>query len=59
MKDKLTKTSFGILFLASFGSLIADAHVYFPDYQEYIAGFGIVVGIALSLLGLKLFMEGK
>ncbi len=58
MKQLLT-TSFGILFLASLGSLIADAHVFFPQYQEIIAGSGIVIGLALSLLGLTLYLRGK
>jgi hypothetical protein len=56
---RLLNTSFGILFLASLGSLIADAHVFFPQYQEIIAGSGIVIGLALSLLGLTLYLRGK
>jgi hypothetical protein len=57
--NRLTKTSFGVLFLASLGSLIADAHVYFPEYQEYIAGTGITIGLVLSIIGLKLYLNGK
>lgn len=55
----LVKTSFGILFLASLGSLIADAHVFFPQVQEYVAGTGILIGVLLSGAGLNLFLKGK
>lgn len=58
MRD-LYKTSFGILFLASVGSLIADAHVFFPEVQEYIAGFGIITGVLLSGLGWAMYLRGK
>jgi len=57
--SKLVRTSFGILFLASLGSLIADAHVFFPAYQEWIAGSGIIVGLVLSAVGWKMYLEGK
>lgn len=57
--EQLFRTSFGILFLASLGSLVADAHVFFPQYQEIIAGTGILIGIVLSAAGLSLFLRGK
>lgn len=57
--EKLMKTSFGVLFLASLGSLIADAHVFFPEYQHYIAGTGIAIGLVLSYIGLRMYLEGK
>ena len=57
--QKLLKTSFGVLFLASLGSLIADAHVFFPSYAELIAGSGIVIGLILSAIGWKMFLDGK
>lgn len=59
MSKLFMKTSFGVLFLASLGSLIADAHVFFPEYQEYIAGTGIFIGLALSAFGGYLFVKGK
>jgi hypothetical protein len=57
--EKLFKTSFGVLFLASLGSLIADAHVFFPNYEEIVAGSGIFIGLVLSLIGLKMYMNNK
>jgi hypothetical protein len=55
---RITRTSFGVLFLASLGSLLADAHVFFPDYQEWVAGSGIIIGLILSALGLRLYLKG-
>ncbi len=47
--------SFNVLLFASVGSLLADAHVFFEDYEEIIAGTGLFVGIVFSGLGAYLY----
>lgn len=56
---KIMSTSFGVLFIASLASLVADAHVFFPNHEQLVAGSGIATGLLLSFIGLIMFLKGK